>query len=439
MTHPNPSEPSSSLPPSKSDSGSGRKKLIVVLVIAAVAGLGWHFLHKNPSAGADAQMSGRGSGMGKSGAPLPVSVKPAVRTDITVYLSALGTVTANYTATVRSLVNGQLQNVYFREGQQVKAGDLLAQVDPRPFQVLLTQAEGQLAKDQALLKNAQIDLQRYKGLLAQNSIAEQQVATQEALVRQYVGAVKSDQGQVDSAKLQLTYSRITAPISGRAGLRQVDPGNNVSTGDTNGIVVITQEQPMNVVYPVPEASLGAIIKARRSTGQLPVEAWDRENTVKLADGKLLTTDNLIDTTTGTLKLKAQFSNDEKSLFPNQFVNIKMKLETQQGVTAIPTAALQRGKQGTFVYLVKPDQTVTLRQVTTGPTEENKVVVTDGLQPGDLVVVDGVDQLREGSKIVQIKPGAGGGKHKGQHGKGDASGHAASSPAAEMTKGGKGKA
>jgi len=362
-----------------------------------------------------------------------VTVKPVVKTDITVYLSALGTVTANYTATVRSLVNGQLQSVYFREGQQVKAGDLLAQVDPRPFQVLLTQAEGQLAKDQALLKNAQIDLQRYKDLLAQNSIAEQQVATQEALVRQYQGAVKSDQGQVDSAKLQLTYSRITAPISGRAGLRQVDPGNNVSTSDANGIVVITQEQPMNVVYPVPEASLGAIIKARRSTGQLPVEAWDRENTVKLADGKLLTADNLIDTTTGTLKLKAQFQNGDGSLFPNQFVNIKMRLETQQGVTAIPTAALQRGKQGTFVYLVKPDQTVTLRQITTGPTEGDKVAVTEGLQPGDMVVVDGVDQLREGTKIVQIKPGAGGGKHKGQQGKGSASGNAASSPAGEPGK------
>ncbi|MDN0076968.1 MdtA/MuxA family multidrug efflux RND transporter periplasmic adaptor subunit [Crenobacter sp. SG2303] len=427
-------EPTSTSSLSKSD--SGRKKLLAVLVIAAIAGLGWHFMHQSPADGAGYQ-SGR-HGMGKTGAPQPVTAKPAVKTDMTVYLNALGTVTANYTATVRSLVNGQLEKVYFHEGQQVKAGDLLAQVDPRPFQVLLTQAEGQLAKDQALLKNAQIDLLRYKALLAQNSIAEQQVATQEALVRQYQGSVKADQGQVDSAKLQLTYSRITAPISGRVGLRQVDPGNNVSTGDTNGIVVITQEQPMNVVYPVPEASLGAIIKARRTGGPLPVEAWDRENTVKLADGKLLTTDNLIDTTTGTLKLKAQFQNTENALFPNQFVNIRMKLETQQGVTAIPTAALQRGKQGNFVYLVKPDQTVTLRKVTTGPTEGDQVAVTDGLQPGDLVVVDGVDQLREGTKIVQVKPGGSGGKHKGPHGKG-ASDNAASGPAGEASKHHKGQA
>jgi multidrug efflux system membrane fusion protein len=303
--------------------------------------------------------------------------------------------------------------VNFREGQVVKTGELLAQIDPRPFEVQLTQATGQLAKDQALLKNAQLDLERYRTLLSQDSISKQQVDTQESLVRQYEGTVKADQGQVDNAKLQLTYSRITAPINGVVGLRQVDPGNIVHASDTNGLVVITQLQPITVLFPIPEDNLPRVASRLKSGTPVEVEAWDRAQKTKLATGKLLTIDNQIDTTTGTIKLRAEFANDDGVLFPNQFVNVRLAAETLNDATLVPSAAVLRGSPGTFVYRVKDDttndktngKTVTVTPVKIGPVQGETTVIESGVSPGEQVVVDGTDKLREGAKVELITPEA----------------------------------
>src|SRR5215471_7346533 len=284
--------------------------------------------------------------------PTSVVASPATSGDVNVYLNGLGTVTALKTVTVRSRVDGELVRVLLNEGQVVKAGDLLAQIDPRQYQAQLEQAQGQLARDQALLDNARIDLDRYRKLLAQDSVAEQQVATQAALVRQYEGTIKVDVGLVDNAKLQVDYTRITAPISGRLGLRQVDPGNIVRASDANGLVVITQLQPITVIFSIPEDSLTAVTKKLHAGDKLPVDAYDRAGQTKLASGFLLTADNQIDTTTGTLKLKAQFGNEGGALFPNQFVNVRMLVDVKRGATIVPAAAIMRGTLGAFVYVVK---------------------------------------------------------------------------------------
>ncbi|HYD57443.1 MAG TPA: MdtA/MuxA family multidrug efflux RND transporter periplasmic adaptor subunit [Burkholderiales bacterium] len=324
----------------------------------------------------------------------PVAVAAATTSDVNVYVNGLGTVTPLRTVTVRSRVEGELLKIHFKEGEFVKEGQLLAEIDPRPFQVQLMQAEGQMAKDQALLANAKTDLERYETLFKQDSIARQQVDTQAALVRQYEGSIKANQSAIESAKLQLSYSRVTAPISGRLGLRQVDQGNVVRGSDPNGIVVITQVQPVAVVFSIPQDQLPLVLKKQ----DLPVEAWDRENRNRIATGRLITVDNQIDPQTGTVKVKAQFPNDDLRLFPNQFVNARMLVDTRKGAVTIPSAALQRGVQGLFVYVVREDSTVTVRPVKPGPDDGGRIAIESGVAAGERVAVDGLDRLREGARV-----------------------------------------
>jgi len=341
----------------------------------------------------------RAAQQGLSSAPgVPVSVALVKKEDFSVYLPGLGAVISLNTITVKTLVDGELTKVLFREGQVVSIGELLAEIDPRPFEVQLTQAEGALARDQAQLQNAKVDLERYKDLVKKDLIPTQQLDTQQALVRQYEGSVKTDQGQIDSAKLQLVYARITSPINGRIGLRQVDPGNIVHATDTNGLAVITQVQPISVIFSLPEDNLPQILGKFRSGVRLTVEAYDREQKQKLATGTLLTIDNQIDPTTGTVRLKATFPNTNNELFPNQFVNARLIIEVKHGAIIVPAPAIQQGPQGTFVYVVKEDQTAALRPVTVGITQEGNASITTGLSGGELVVVDGADRLRDGSKV-----------------------------------------
>jgi multidrug efflux system membrane fusion protein len=377
---------------------------IAVLLVAALAyWLYRHFTAPAPApaaqGAASAQKSKRGGGAPGSTGPTPVVAANAREGDIDVYLDGLGTVTPVRTVTVKSRVDGELVQVLFREGQIVKAGELLAQIDPRPYQVALTQMEGMLARDEALLGNARLDLQRYTTLFAQDSVAKQQLDTQQSLVQQYVGTVEMDKGQVDNARLQLDYSHVTAPVGGRIGLRQVDQGNIVHASDTTGLAVITQLQPIDAVFTVPQDSLPSVLQQYLGGKRLPVDAYDREFKNKLASGALLSPDNQVDTTTGTVKMKAEFLNEQNILFPNQFVNTRMKVDTLHGQTLIPSAAVQRGSQGLFVYVIKPDHTVTVRTVTLKLTEGDTMAVKDGVSPGEQIVVDGMDRLREGAPVT----------------------------------------
>jgi len=407
--HPEPSRPQTP-PPGTPAPRRGRGRLIAALIVIAIAALvllRWHPWNRTPAgtpgaAGAHGGHMRRGGGRAGAMANLaqPVSVATATTGDMPIVITALGTVTPLATVTVRTQLSGTLQAVYFKEGQMVKKGDVLAQIDPRPYEISLRNAQGQLARDQALLATARLDLQRYKTLLAQDSIARQQVDTQASLVQQYEGTVKSDEANVDTYKLDLVYARITAPVSGRVGLRQVDPGNYVTSGDANGIVVLTQLEPISVIFTTSEDNLPAIMKQMRAGNtRLPVDAYDRANTVLLEHGHLQTIDNQIDTTTGTIRLRASFDNPDLALFPNQFVNARLLVDTIHNAVIVPTSAVLNGSQGQFVYVVKPDNTVTVRLVKVGPVDAERTSIASGLAAGERVVTDGSDRLREGAKIT----------------------------------------
>jgi len=363
----------------------------LLLVIAIVGVAVWYFPRP--------QSQPKNAGRPQAGAPVPVGVAPVEKGDMPVTLSQLGTVTPLATVTVKTQISGYLMQVAFQEGQMVKKGDFLAQVDPRPYQVALEQAQAQLAKDQALLTNARLDLQRYNTLVAQNSIARQTRDTQVSLVAQYEATVKSDQAQIDAQKLNLTYCHIVSPVTGRVGLRQVDAGNYVQTSDANGIVVVTQLQPISVIFTMSEDNLPEVMKQLGTGAVLSVTAYDRTGSTELAQGKLDTVDNQIDTTTGTVKLRAIFDNEQNILFPNQFVNAKLLVNTLHDADIVPNSAIQRGAPGTFVYVVKPDRTAAVEKVKLGPTDGQRTAILSGLQPGESVVIDGMDRLRDGAKVT----------------------------------------
>lgn len=399
---------SSAAPPARAKS---RWWLWIVILAVVCIGI-WYYrgTHSTSEAGPKAASGAPGTGIGGAGGAgmtVPVVVATAQKGDLPVYLIGLGTVTAFNTVTVRSRVDGQIVKVNFTEGQFVREGDALIEIDPRPYQVLLEQAEGQLAKDQAQLHDVQVDFERYQLLYSEGVIPKQQVDTQQAQVGQFQGAIKADQATIDNAKLQLVYARITSPISGRAGLRLVDIGNIVHAADTTGLLVITQLQPISVIFTLPQDQLQQVLVKLRGGGQLPVEAYDRDDTTKIADGKLATIDNQIDPTTGTYKLKSIFSNGNDVLFPNQFVNVHMLVDTKHNLVIVPAAAIQRGPQGTYVYVVSGGDTVHIRVVTLAQTTGNNIGINSGLNSGDVVVIDGQDKLQDGSNVVTSASPAGG--------------------------------
>lgn len=372
-----------------------------VIILLILAGGAWLWINRpEPPAGGPA---GGGKG-GMRGGTAPVSVGEVKQEDFDEWVSLSGTITPLNVVVVRSRVDGQLDKVLFQEGQMVKAGDMLAEIDPRPFQVALDQAQGQLARDEALLANAKKDMARYETLLQQDSIAKQQVDTQSSLVRQYEAALVSDRAAVASAELQLSYTKVTAPLTGRVGLRQVDAGNMIRSTDANGLVIITQMDPIGMVCSIPQERVAAVRKRLAGADSVAVEAVDKEMNNLLARGKLLTTDNQIDVNSGTLKLKAQLPNAEARLFPNQFVITRLLVDTQPKATVAPATAIQRGAKGAYAYLLQEDSTVALRLVVTGPTQGDRTLIKEGLKPGDKVITQGVDRLRDGAKVDVIPPG-----------------------------------
>ena len=390
--------------------GSNKSRCAAVLVVALVAGAAYWFWQGREAANSGAptasgaRQQGPGGGRpGRFGAALaPVQAATATSEAVPRYLSGLGTVTAANTVTVRSRVDGQLLAIHFTEGQQVKAGDLLAEIDPSQFKVALGQAEGQLAKDRATLANARRDLARYQQLVKTNLVSRQELDTQQSLVSETQGTIKADEAAVASAQLQLDWSRITAPIDGRVGLKQVDIGNQIASGDTTGIVVLTQTHPIDVVFTLPENQIATVVQAQKAGKKLAVEAWDRTNKQKISEGSLLSLDNQIDVTTGTIKLKARFTNQDDALFPNQFVNARMLVDTEQNAVVIPTAALQMGNEGHFVWVLNDENKVSKHTVTPGIQDSLKVVINAGLSAGDRVVTDGIDRLTEGAKVEVVE-------------------------------------
>jgi membrane fusion protein, multidrug efflux system len=392
-------------PPIIETKPGGRSNLVVGLIIIIVVALGGYLLWRSVFSGSTAQHT-------QQQPPQSVGVATIGRGDIRVIVNALGTVTPIATVTVQTQIDGQLLEVGFTEGQTVKKGDFLAQIDPRPYQLLQAQYEGQLARDQGLLAQAKVDLARYQKLSEQNSIARQQYEDQIYIVQQYEGTVKLDQAQVDQEKLNVIYCHIVSPVTGRIGLRLVDPGNYVQTGNNTGLAVVTQLQPITVVFPIPEDDLPDIVPGLNAGNVFQVSVLDRANVKLLAVGRVIALDSQIDTTTGTVKVRAEFDNSDFALFPNQFVNAQLLVKTLSNVVTVPTAAIQTGAPGSYVYVVNADNTVSVRSIKLGPTDGPMAAVTSGLSAGDQVVVDGTDRLRDGAKVripgaTEQRPATGG--------------------------------
>jgi len=408
-----------------------KRGLLWVLILLIIAGIAGYAVWRAGQPGLVATPQGGGGrgggGRGRGGfGPTPVSVAKPHKANVPVYLNGLGNVTAFYTVTVRSRVDGQLMSIAYKEGETVKQGQILAEIDPRPFEVQLQQAQGTLARDSATLANAKLDFDRYTQLLAQDAIPKQLLDTQRAQVAQLEGNIRTDEANVNNARLQLTYAKITAPISGTIGLRLVDPGNIVRAGDQGGLLVITQLQPISTLFTIPEDALPQVMTKIRGGRRLTVDAFNRDNSKKLASGYLLTVDNQIDASTGTSRLKAVFDNKDNALFPNQFVNVRLLVDTENNQTVIPTAAVQRGQQGPFVYIVNEESKVQIRQVDQGAVDGETTVIRKGVEMGEQVVIDGIDRLQNGSTVRVRKPGEdqfGEASGRGRNGRGRGAGKA----------------